>query len=590
MIRYAILVFVVLGCLWAAAGAQPEAMNETLALDVTTPYPTLIHLAVEWRILGDDDLDGVVSVRFREIGTSEWRDGMPLRRVPKGRLAIPRRWWRRDAEEVDGPPPLPNRIFEWANKHSGSLFDLMSDTEYEIELSLHDPDGGDAVKRVRARTRPEPRAMPNAPITRVTPETLRTLKPTAGDVVLLGAGDYGTFVARFDGEPGKPIVYRSDDGAARFTQIDLIGRSYVHVEGVTVVNPERRGKGIDLMGAEFCAIRWCTSRASYGVSASSRPGARNCYVADNDVEGPSVWTSESMGANGDNLGEGIRLTGPGNVICFNRVKGFRDCISTMESGAVEDQICVDIYNNDIYLGADDGIEADYASSNCRIIQNRLTNCFVGLSSQPSLGGPTYFIRNAMYNLVYSPFKFHNRSTGNVALHNTSVKIGDGMVCYTRAVFDHSYFRNNLCIGGPAGEEKWGGYGAGRGVPVWMAAPGDHSDFDYDALGAVGMPFQGKIGDQRFEGFDEMVKGPHEMHALQVDMSVFDGVLFPSPPVPEREAVDLRPKEGSSVVDVGFRIANVNDGYVGAGPDIGAYEVGGELPHYGPREKRLPNED
>ena len=251
MIRYAILVFVVLGCLWAAAGAQPEAMNETLALDVTTPYPTLIHLAVEWRILGDDDLDGVVSVRFREIGTSEWRDGMPLRRVPKGRLAIPRRWWRRDAEEVDGPPPLPNRIFEWANKHSGSLFDLMSDTEYEIELSLHDPDGGDAVKRVRARTRPEPRAMPNAPITRVTPETLRTLKPTAGDVVLLGAGDYGTFVARFDGEPGKPIVYRSDDGAARFTQIDLIGRSYVHVEGVTVVNPERRGKGIDLMGAEF---------------------------------------------------------------------------------------------------------------------------------------------------------------------------------------------------------------------------------------------------------------------------------------------------------------------------------------------------
>ena len=37
------------------------------------------------------------------------------------------------------------------------------------------------------------------------------------------------------------------------------------------------------------------------------------------------------------------------------------------------------------------------------MRNRITNVFMGLSSQPGLGGPTYFIRNAMYNVVCAPF-------------------------------------------------------------------------------------------------------------------------------------------------------------------------------------------
>ena len=44
------------------------------------------------------------------------------------------------------------------------------------------------------------------------------------------------------------------------------------------------------------------------------------------------------------------------------------------------------------------IEADFALHNCRIMRNRLTNCFVGISSQPGLGGPNYFLRNVMFNV------------------------------------------------------------------------------------------------------------------------------------------------------------------------------------------------
>jgi hypothetical protein len=36
------------------------------------------------------------------------------------------------------------------------------------------------------------------------------------------------------------------------------------------------------------------------------------------------------------------------------------------------------------------------------------------------------------------------------------------------------------------------------------------------------------------------------------------------------------------VDAGEVIPNINDGFRGTAPDLGAYEAGEELPHYGPR--------
>jgi hypothetical protein len=80
--------------------------NATVAGDVTTPYPTILNLAVEWKIAGDANLNGTVSVRYRAAGEEAWREAMPLRRVPAGQS-------RRTTP-----------IFHWENKHSGSLFDL----------------------------------------------------------------------------------------------------------------------------------------------------------------------------------------------------------------------------------------------------------------------------------------------------------------------------------------------------------------------------------------------------------------------------------------------------------------------------------
>jgi hypothetical protein len=543
--------------------------NVTVPGVVETPYPTILNLAIEWKIEGDDNLNGVVSVRYRAAGQDAWRDAMPLRRVPAG--------------QSRGTRP----IFRWENKHSGSIFDLRPDTEYEIALALRDPDGGSAEKVVRARTRPVPRARPGAPVRNVSKGEIGSARP--GEVVLLAAGDYGEWVVPRDGEPDQPIVFRSTDGSAVFSTISMRNRKHVYLEGLTIKNDRPQGTGINLTGAEHCVVRYCTVNATYGIRASSAPGAKSCYIADNVLRGITPWRPEAMGANGDNIGEGIQLTGPANVICFNRVTGFRDCISTMEETPVTDQFCIDIYNNDIYTGADDGIEADFCFHNCRVMRNRLTNCFVGLSSQPGLGGPTYFIRNAMYNLIFDPFKLNRGSRGDVILHNTVVKVGDGLRVSTPAAFDHAFIRNNLCIGGPPGGQRWGGYGAGRGQAAWVNAPGPNTSLDYDAVGTFETPFDGAIGRQRFTSLEELRRGPNEEHAVKVDLSVFDNVRFPNPPLPERDPPDLRPRAGTPVVDAGVRLANVNDDFRGAGPDIGAYEAGQPLPHYGPRPRGVDEE-
>ena len=46
--------------------------------------------------------------------------------------------------------------------------------------------------------------------------------------------------------------------------------------------------------------------------------------------------------------------------------------------------------------------------------------------------------------------------------------------------------------------------------------------------------------------------------------------------------DFRLRPGSAAIDRGVAIQNVNDGFIGKAPDLGALEAGQPLPIYGPR--------
>ncbi|MFC2076482.1 right-handed parallel beta-helix repeat-containing protein, partial [candidate division KSB1 bacterium] len=503
----------------------------------------------------------------RRVGEKEWQQAMPLRRVP--------------ADTSIGTTP----IFRWDNKHSGSIFNLRPDTEYEINLKLSDPDGGAAEKTVRARTRAVPRPMRDAPIKEANPRNFKEVAAAAvpGDIIQLTTGYYFDWEATRDGLPGKPIVIRAYDRSV-FDSISLRDRKHVYLDGLTLYG------SIDLLGGENLTVRRCQVEARFGIIAKRPPGAKNCYIADNTVTYVMPWESRGMGsgmATGGPacIGEGIEITGPGNVICYNYVKGYRDCISTMEDRNTGEQVCIDIYNNDVYLGADDGIESDFCMHNCRIMYNRITNSYMGVSSQPGLGGPTYFIRNAMYNIVHSPFKLHRHSKGDVALHNTAIKVGDGLCCRSSEGWSHALFRNNLMIGGIGGG-FWGRYNAGDGLAIYLPGADETCDLDYDAVGTYHTAFEGLLGDVKFSSIEELREKTSEKHAIRVDMTIFNGVAFPHPPVPEREPADLRPLINTAVIDAGARLPNINDDYKGDAPDIGCYEEGQKLPHYGPRAEGL----
>jgi hypothetical protein len=51
-----------------------------------------------------------------------------------------------------------------------------------------------------------------------------------------------------------------------------------------------------------------------------------------------------------------------------------------------------------------------------------------------------------------------------------------------------------------------------------------------------------------------------------------------------DSIDLRLRDGAGAIDAGIELPNVTDGFRGSAPDLGAYEFGTPVPHYGPRPK------
>jgi hypothetical protein len=536
-----------------AGGGSPG--DETRPLAATLPSPTLRSLTVEWLINGDADLDATVNVRYRAAG-ADWQLALPLRRIPAG----------------------SNEGFAWANRFAGSIFDLAPGTDYEVELALSDPDGGCEIRTLSATTRPVPAPMQGAPVIAVDPASFAAAAGAAnpGDILELATGTYPTFTFGRDGAPGMPIVIRAAAGATADIAGDvrLDGRSHLILEGLRVTGKIKFNDATDL-----AIVRNTVTTTEDGIVTKTR--SEDLYIADNVVTGATAWTEPALGASGANVGEGIEVTGPGHVIEHNRVRGFRDCISLIEDTGAADQYAIDIANNDLSECADDAIEADFCFHDCRVTGNRMTNVFIAMSSQPGLGGPTWFVRNVAYNVVLSPFKLQRGSVGDVGLHNTIVKGGDAFGIYTTDVFSRQWFRNNLFLGGPGG--IYNGYDIGPGRVIELRAAGDAVDLDRDGYGSTAGMFVGYIGPTMFSSLAELQATTTEMHAVEIDRGVFAVQPdVPSTPFPELPPPDLRPAPDGVAVDAGVALPGINSGYAGGAPDLGAYEVGGPLPGYGPR--------
>ena len=532
--------------------------------EVNLDRPTLVALGVQLLISGDDNHDARVTVRYRVAGTPDWRDAMPLFRV--------------HPESVVGRT-VPEQF-------AGSIFDLSPATTYEIELHATDADGPvDQTITVTGTTRPVP-GDPQHPAPRTVSDAaglaaaLNAAQP--GDVITIADGSYSPhFLITASGTPDDPIVIRgaSEDGTILDGQgytgnvLDVYG-SFVHVERLTLENANR-GLRFQGAGTEGNVARRVHIR-DVRLGIGSKPDQRDFYLCDNVVEGLLVWPhiyTDDGGVHADD--DGIHVEGNGHVVCHNQVIGFGDALKVQQNGARAD----DFYGNEVLSAYDNGIELDTSEGNTRAFRNRFTNTYATISFQPVFGGPVYAIRNVVVNVANEQLKFHAEGTtppeepsGMLVLHNTFVSPALALNLQTSATSHHFVVENNLFAGpGPPGPRvvDWTGH-IDDGTfdhDGWFP----DGTFDFNSGGTWGS-FAAMRAGGRFEPNGVLLATPIFASGLAAPGS-YQVTMLPQ---------DVTLASSSTAVDRGVIVPNVNDGFTGVAPDLGALELGCPLPLFGVR--------
>jgi hypothetical protein len=610
--------------------------------------PTLENLGFAWPITGDANRNSRAAVEYKQTSEGSWRQALPLLRIGGEQVG-------RDREGLKYIVP---------EGFAGSILNLHPGAEYDVRITLSDPDGvsGESVRTLKLRTRSEPQPSAGGRTLHVySPEhkgprqepsftgileayygaglgdwsVVWERKAQPGDTLLVHAGLYrperlnyvdplaapfdGTFNLTLKATAEKPITIKAAgdgevvfDGAGNHVLFDVIGTAHHIFDGITFRNTDvaiLAGKK-ELAGAVNLTVR--NSRfenVGFGVW-TEYAGSREFLITDNLFLGRDDrfrlvgWTGPRWGDIGPYSSHqltsyyAVKVYGPGHVIAHNAIAYFHDGIAISTYGTPEADLdrqaaAIDIYNNDLHMFNDDFVETDGGVRNIRVYRNRGVNAFHGgYSSQPVFGGPVYFIRNLLYHVQSGvAFKLDARPAGLLMYHNTL--IGEQAV---RSPNGNSHWRNNLFLGRDT---------PNRGIMTWANATGTYSS-DYNgfrpnkdianqyswlAPSESGQTlYQNKPDNWKtFRTLAELQAATkQETHGVEVDFEIFEKIAAPDAAPQSRHKVyhamdlDFRLKPKSKAVDAGEPMPTVNDGFVGAGPDLGALESGQPLPHYGPR--------
>jgi hypothetical protein len=450
------------------------------------------------------------------------------------------------------------------------------------------------------------------------------LKPPQGQ----GTNFYGTYFLTQSGTPEKPIVIKAAgdgpvifDGNGNFNLFNVMAANYTYFEGITIRNTD---VGIwagmkRITGCKGLTVKGCRFEDVGKGIHTDWSGSKNFYIADNEFIGrhdPDVverWgnpASPSFYPAGLCLSEyAIKVAGAGHVICHNYVANFHDGIDHATYGPVDgyplyghpdvypldevleqDRMFVsnDIYNNFITNMHDDFIEVDGEMYNIRVLRNFCMNAAGnGLSSQTLYGGPVYFVRNILYH-VPNITKHSQNPSGGIYLHNTFTAEAVGGSC------SNYHYLNNLILG-------WQPERPLFSVTTFTNyTSSDYNGFFAD-LGTT--TYQFAWNSPPFETLRDFTNPPEtrqyqsladysqatgqDAHSILVDYGIFENVAPPDlvdrTTVYKLEGDDFQLQPDSAAVDAGCVIPNVNDDFDGKAPDLGALEVGQEMPIYGPRQ-------
>ena len=538
-------------CLGLAQSVSAQS-DAALIAGTLHSYSTMSAIGLEWDVTGDADHDAHATTRYRRRGATSWRQGPDLLRVD----------------------------FNGSNMLAGSLLFLSPRTEYEVSVTLADPDGGGTSRTVVVSTRPVPVPPTGGRTWHVVPgsgggdgSALAPFRGIAaaeaaalpGDTFLLHAGSYGGRVRLSRaGTAGRHVVWKAaGDGEVAINGVD-VAASWVWLEGVTVAG---QTYGLLTVGAPSNVV---VTRATFRGNRDAiylNQGGSDWYIADNVIVGITDPASGSF------TGEGIDLnTTHGHTVAHNSITRVADGIS-------EPGYNVDIVGNDVFDTSDDGIEADFGAANVRMLGNRVHNAVHNaISFQPQSSAPWYIVRNQIVGSVEAALKF--RTTDRFVLaHNTIVHWGNAwpgssMMCCNEGQLLRAFARNNLWISVQGGQI----WGFDAFVADWR------SDLDFDGFdwGAAADPFTyGGVTYPDVWSFAAASGLQTNGVRVSKDECFADfRVPGPSPASVPPQVMALR--AGCNAIDAGAAVPGLNDGFAGAAPDMGAHEFGHTDAAYGPR--------
>ena len=245
------------------------------------------------------------------------------------------------------------------------------------------------------------------------------------------------------------------DGRGNFNLFNVKAADYNYFEGITFKNTSIAiWAGTQFIaGSKGLTVKRCKfDQVGMGVF-SNYSGSSDFYIADstflgrNDSKHLIGWNGafweQFNGVEGQEFPPvmksytAIRLYGPGHVVAYNYVADFHDGIDTemygMPDGSNANEgptyppreywdrrpVAIDLYNNYITNAHDNSIEMDGSMHNIRVMRNVLINSASHpMSTQPSVGGPIYWIRNIVYNAPGGSTRSTAGSPGVVFYHNT----------------------------------------------------------------------------------------------------------------------------------------------------------------------------
>lgn len=545
-------ILAVLLVLWAVpAWAQNATTVGTLSLNSTFDC-----ISVTGTFTGDADADNSATIEYKATSSGTW-------------LAAYTPMVDRRATIEGGANP-------YINQFRGAVVGLSAGTSYDVRITYADGDGvtggptlSSAVTTISTTV---PGLTGTTHVVTNDSELAAHLDLPPGDTVVLEAGTYSPFTISVSGTATNWTAYIGADRDTTFINggtTDLtISANYIQVKNLRFKKPTTSGTtqgNVIAIGASAHHV-WLDNLhledlplpaggSSYGNSAVAFGGTNHhIYVLNSLFHAPSLASR----ADGDyDLGGfGVQtgtMTSDGTfVIKGNTFDGkFQDSIGGYETYGNGQFGNSDIANNTISGFSDDGIQAEGDANNVRIWGNTITvdHGNSAIAQQASYVGPSYLFRNLLLNTRANttfkvngaayPFIFHN--TVDVSTANVNILSGS----LTGAVV-----QNNLWRGSTYSILEY--IGTGNTLNYNLYYPNTNLCYlwngttSYDTLAnfrpGTSQEAQGVTGDPLFLNA-----------AKQIDAT-------------------------SPAYNVGVALANFNAATsawpaLGAGPDLGYYEVG-----------------